>query len=546
MQIILKFLKSHFYLFLPFVFIPSIANSNSLLAIIALILFFLLNPNIKIQNPLNNKFATILLCLLFFISVHSFVFTDYTFINYIGSNARNYGVFFYSILFLLFLHFLTFSNLKFKRIILINLVIANILGLIGLLQFAIPDLYGYLTRINFFDAKIFASFLLPNFFGQYLSLSINLGVYNKLKNHTKSLFIFVLPILAMIFSRSKIAILATILTLILYFYERNRHHLQAKFLAILGLPLLTFLTFSDTFHLNRSLISRIELFKSSFNIFLDNLLGINFYGLENLFPKYVSFQHYFIEQNLEIIYDKAHNFLLDYFLVFGLVGILFLLPICLQIFHKIKTDFSKLILILPVLTIASFSIFSVPSYILITLLLAILFVEKNQIYIESKKYITLYLVIILFIFTGHFYGQMQYQKFQDTHQLSYLQTSLIYNPTNLAANLDIFQYIELESLENFHRQSLAYFSNQNLSLKRAYIKAQVLNDKDMEIQIQGLINENPNDFKNHLLLANYYYFKKDFKKANQTFNNLKKHIDLSQIQDFKGSHKYLQAFQKFE
>ena len=108
------------------------------------------------------------------------------------------------------------------------------------------------------------------------------------------------------------------------------------------------------------------------------------------------------------------------------------------------------------------------------------------------------------------------------------------------------QKIDDKKLDDFYLKSQDVFSKQNLILKRAYFKAKILAGYDMEIQLQSLINKNSNDFKNYLLLSNYYYFKEDFQKANQSFNQMKKHIDISQIKNFNGAKKYLKAFDKFE
>ena len=549
MKSLLNLIKTNIFLFLPFIFIPQLGNTNSLFGIIFIIFYFFLNPKITFVNPFKRKITAIFLVLISFVSIHSFVFTDYTFINFIGSNARNYGILFYSLLFILFLNFLSFKNRRIQRIFTLNLMIANILSVIGILQLFIPDIYAYADRLNFFDAKIFSSFLLPNFFGQYLAISIALEVYKKLTNQTKSKFIFVLPFIALLFTRSKIGILACGLSFAIYFFHKNKKF-SFKLISplVLLLPIISF--FSEHFHFSRSIFSRIEIWKSALLMFKDNLWGVNLFGFENLFSRYINFQHYLLEQNLDVIYDKAHNFLLDYFLIFGLFGFIFLVPILIEMIRIIKLDYKKLVFFLPIILIGSFSIFSVPSMILICLSFAYFFKEnsefKSKIILKFSSLLKVYLILIFILFSGTFYGQVKYLDYQNSNNVNSLNESLIYNPSNLSAVIDIIPYIQSQELPQFYKQSLRYFSNKNLVLKRAIFKSRILNQENLEIELKSLINQNPNDFKNHLLLANYYYYKKDNISANITYNQMKKHIDISKIETFIGYQKFSEVFKKFD
>lgn len=548
MKNIFLIFKRNFFLFLPFVFIPTLNNSNSLLSILVLsiyllVIYFSKTEICNFKSPISKVFLSYIV----YISIHSIIFTDYSFINFIGSNTRHYGIFLYVLLFFLFLFFQSFSQKRFNRVICVNLIVANILSIIGMLQLLFPDIYGYIDKIHFFDGKIFSSFLLPNFFGQYLSLSLGLGLYNKLKNSKIHKLIFVFPILALLLTRSKVAILATIAVFLLYFYKKINFKDYIQKSTLLVLPLFAMFSFQEFFHLGRSFESRIEILKSSFSLFLDNLLGLNFYGLESYFPKVINSTHYMVEQNLDVIFDKSHNFIMDFLIIGGLPSLVFLGFVCSLLMRKIQKEPIKLLLILPVLIISLFSFFSVPSLILITLIFAIIFNYKFE-PVSSRAKINFILLtsIITIFFTSSFYGHLQFKKFQNTDDLSSLESTLFFNPTNLKANLEVLKFIKEDNLDEFYIKNKNTFSSQNFVIKRAFLKSKALRGDDIEVEIQSLINQNPNDFKNHLLLANYYYYKKDFTKASIAFYNLKKHLDINLIQDFQHSKKYLQAFKRFE
>jgi len=548
MKNFLLIFKRHLFLFLPLAFIPVIGNSNSVFAILILSIYvlylFLSKSNF---TSLNSKISTLLICFLFYLSVHSFILTDYTFINFIGSNTRNYGIFLYFVLFSLLLHFQTFSSNRISRVISLNLILVNILSLVGILQIFLPEIYGYIDRINYFDGKIFSTFMLPNFFGQYISISLGIALYKRLKNKRKYFFLLLIPGIALLLTRSKVAILALCLSIVYYLYEKNKHKIKLKNIIYLFSPIFLIFLFKGFFHLERSLNSRIEIFKSSIDLILQNPLGTNFYGLENLFPSVINSSHYFLEQNLDLVFDKSHNFFIDLLLVGGVPSLMFLAIFVSLLISVCKKDPKKVLLLIPIFTISQLSIFSVPSLVLITLIFAIVFEpQKTKLKPIFNKVIILLLTIVSLFYSANFYGQLQFKKYQENQNLRQLEHTLLFNPTNLKANLLLMQKIDDKKLDDFYIKSQNVFSKENLILKRAYFKAKILAGFNMEIQLQSLINKNPNDFKNHLLLSNYYYFKEDFQNANQSFNQMKKHIDISQIKSFKGAEKYLKAFKKFE
>ena len=541
-------LKRNFFLFLPFVFIPALNNSNSLFSILVLSIYILfVYISSKNIHGLQTSISKVFLAFIFYISIHSFLITDYTFINFIGSNTRHYGIFLYFLLFCLFLFFQSFSNKRFSRIISLNLIIANLLSLIGIAQLFIPEIYGFVDKFNFFDGKIFSTFMLPNFFGQYLSISLTLGVYNKLKNSRKYNFILILPLIAIVLTRSKVAILATSLVFLYFLFKRIKVKITKPKIMLLLAPLLSIFVFQEFFHLSRSVQTRFEIMKSSLSLFLDNLFGMNYYGLESYFPKVINSNHYFLEKNLELIYDKSHNFIIDFLLIGGIPSLLFLILIAKLIFDKVQKNSLNFILLIPLLVISSLSIFSVSSLVLITLIFAVIFSQNlKKINSHMHTVFILFISLITLFFSSSFMGHLYFKSYQETQDIKFLEKAVFMNPTNLKANLEVLNFIKEDKLDEFYIKNKNTFSSQNFVIKRAFLKNKALRGDDVELEIKSLINQNPNDFKNHLLLTNYYYFKKDFKQANQAFNDLKKDFDLTKIQDFQNSRKYLKAFEKFE
>jgi len=475
------------------------------------------------------------------------MFTDYNLINFIGTDNRYTGILLYSLLFLFFLSFRTYSKQKVSQIISFNLVIANLLAMFGILQLLFPEMLN-VQHQALFDNKVYATFEIPNFFGQYLAIVITLGLFQKLQYAKLRKFIFLLPLIALLLTRSKVAILAAVLAIGIYLYQTSK--LQIRNLLLLITPVFLISIYSGFFHIHRSIASRIEIWKSSIQILWDHPFGINFAGLENLFAGYIHKAHYFYEQNLSIIYDYSHNIVLDYFLIFGVFACFFLYPIYQTLIPKLRDNKAKVLLLFPILCIGFFSFFSITSLLLISLMLAIIFQsqdkEERQVGDLGAPTALVFALTLCCIFSLNLYGKLEYRNFQENQNLQHLITGMRYNPSNINLASDLLSFVGEKELDTLYQENLKVFGSKNLVLQRAYLKSKAKYGKDVEAEIQDLIQQNPNDFKNLLLLANYYYFKQEFSKAQEVFEEIGELMPAKSQDLMDSSSTYYNNFQKFQ
>ena len=121
-----------------------------------------------------------------------------------------------------------------------------------------------------------------------------------------------------------------------------------------------------------------------------------------------------------------------------------------------------------------------------------------------------------------------------------------YNPSNINLASDLLSFVGEKELDTLYQENLKVFGSKNLVLQRAYLKSKAKYGKDVEAEIQGLIQQNPNDFKNLLLLANYYYFKQEFSKAQEVFEEIGELMPAKSQDLMNSSSTYYSNFQKFQ
>ena len=150
------------------------------------------------------------------------------------------------------------------------------------------------------------------------------------------------------------------------------------------------------------------------------------------------------------------------------------------------------------------------------------------------------------IFSLNLYGKLEYRNFQKNQNPQHLITGMRYNPSNINLASDLLSFVGEKELDTLYQENLKVFGSKNLVLQRAYLKSKAKYGKDVEAEIQDLIQQNPNDFKNLLLLANYYYFKQEFSKAQEVFEEIGELMPAKSQDLMDSSSTYYNNFQKFQ
>lgn len=280
-----------------------------------------------------------------------------------GSLTRQMGwvsyLYFFLFFIILSLNLLLSEN---KKKSVNNLIITALISSVFVSLYAILQFWGYDFLIWAEPASItkraMSTLGQPNFLGSFLLFSLPLAVYLFIKNKKivgKVLFLllFLIQLLALVFSGSRGAWLgflgASLLLLVLCYYKKNKKIFFSGLAVITLVVVFLFLgknsvslRFKSAFDISQGSSSvRTFIWSHSFDSFENRLFG---YGLENqkeaLWPYYQS--DLAINNKVNVVFDRAHNLVLDILLTVGIVGLFlwlcFYYSIFKLIFRNIKNN----------------------------------------------------------------------------------------------------------------------------------------------------------------------------------------------------------------
>ncbi len=257
--------------------------------------------------------------------------------------------------------FLLLLYLNKKHIILgLKLLIfgTTLIAAYGILQnYSIDPIFAHFNT-DFLEGRIFSTLGNPDFLAQLLAPVIALTLFFAwAKKKILHKIIYILPaiimFIALLQTGSRASFLALILGILFFIFlriKRKKHILiitGSLILLILvgiqlGLPTL------DRFQLNsenfRSAESRLIIWDVAANTILDHpILGLGPDNFGIRFPEYMKPEFYYLEDNLHISADRAHNETLEMGLIGGFpLMLLYLALIALVLQHLIKNPKKKL------------------------------------------------------------------------------------------------------------------------------------------------------------------------------------------------------------
>jgi len=272
-----------------------------------------------------------------------------------------------------------------------------------------------------------------------------------------------------------------------------------------------------------SLSTRFPIFDISFQMILDYPFGVNLLGLNILTSNYISKINYNSEQSLNVFYDFSHNLVLDVLVWAGIIGFLFLIALSYRMIKNFLQDKHLILLFLTFIPIVSLSILSSVEWVVLTFYFALIFPDsKNKLKTISIDFrlISFFLLIFFVLISRSVIGDSYYSKFQLSNNKIYLEQSLKHNPTNLNATMQTMNFLNKPDLNKFYQIAQNVHGKNNLALYRSYLKALAFNGENIENEAIKLTEINSHDYKNWLLINNFYKLTNQKEKEEQSIPKL--------------------------
>jgi O-antigen ligase/tetratricopeptide (TPR) repeat protein len=313
-------------------------------------LFFLfvfnlvLHPGMTVRFPL--KYPVLLFCGY---SLLSMVLSQYKYASFFG---------FLRILFLFLLYFLIVNLItdsrKLSFLVKAVIISTGLVSLIGLLQVSGISLAAWIPA---YPSRISSTFGNPNFTGCFLAITLPLTVAfylsSKSKNKAVYLFIFLAGFTALLLTRSRGAIIASVLSFLFFGgiitfgkfsdFQGKRKHFAILGLAVILIIVVLFLVdsgsenlakrFSETSPAEGSLFFRLKIWESVLNLIRYNLLfGTGIGTFQIYFPQYAYSDFYKLVPIGNLLHAESEY--LEIWSEMGIVGLGLFLWIIVGVFFR--------------------------------------------------------------------------------------------------------------------------------------------------------------------------------------------------------------------
>lgn len=258
----------------------------------------------------------------------------------------------------------------------------------------------YLDELKASDGAIVSFLANPTLTGE---LSLIFYCYYISKFWTTSfkkhfLLFAILSFIATVLSGSLLAtVLCLVYPMLLMFFNSYESY-KSRIVSIYVCFLSSLICFFALTNFKESLLARLEIWKSVFEIFHHNpITGLGLGVISNIFPFYASSSYFYIEQSPVITTNFSHNDFLDLLVSFGIFGGIFYIALVywlVSFVSKLKNqDFSEGLIIIIVLIFGLFNFHSYISIIICTLIIS-RFIKTKLVNINKLK--TYQFLIILF------------------------------------------------------------------------------------------------------------------------------------------------------
>lgn len=274
-------------------------------------------------------------------------------------------------------------------------------------------------NVDYLEGRIFSTIGNPDFLAQFLAPTAFLSIFFAAKKKSKILlFTSIVILIAIVLTESRASILALLgaMAIWLFLEVKNKKKLLLTSLVIIA-TFISFVFFEtpgfDRFKFNdanlRSIESRLVIWKVAAEIARDYpILGIGPDNLEIYFPSYMKPEFYYLEDDLNISADRAHNEILDMGLIGGIPLILLYLYLAYlifkNVFNKDETTKAASLALIVILLQNQLSFSQIIHWILFFFLLSILVIKNSKNIFEkiilrkNLKFTTIILVIFLTLF----------------------------------------------------------------------------------------------------------------------------------------------------
>lgn len=321
------------------------------------------------KNPGKNKFKLSRIAVASALFIVALVVTSISGIDplksIIGKEPYFQGLVLYAFLFVFFI-LISQSNIKIKNLALIYIISSFLVSLTAIREWVGINLLGY--QIPSYGGRVVSTFGQPNFYAGFLLLSLPFFQI-LLKEDAKWPVMagFLLSILAIILSESRVAfLLLSILLLIFLIRELPWKKLMFVICGVILLSVTTFAIFFEAGFLEKEFkntsqtinpdLTKIGVEKRYYFwpilwefVLQRPVLG---YGLENIAPVFNRYfetnKHILFEENLKVkpylfglkdLYlDRSHNYILDLLLFSGILGLLAWIYLVALLFWKTKRN----------------------------------------------------------------------------------------------------------------------------------------------------------------------------------------------------------------
>jgi O-antigen ligase/tetratricopeptide (TPR) repeat protein len=471
------------------------------ITIITLIIYVLKNRKLEIRY---NKIIYIILSLWLLSLLLSTIFSIAPSLSFWGSYYRLQGLYSHLVyigFFLIFLHFLKDKKAQ-KTFLKALILIASITAVHGIFQQIGLGIFSKHTMEEFLN-RSFSTFGHPNFFGQFLLFPIWISLYFLIKK--KKIWPYgittVLLLTSLLLTENRASILGLLAAAAIYILLTIKAKKSFKILivALMSTGVLSFIFIAAPS--TRSLTTRLYIWEGAAKLITDHPLigsGLETFGL--VFQRVTSSKFFELE-TLYSIADRAHNELIDIFVMQGIFGLIMFLTIILSTLYLafFKKDKLSMFCGLGLISISVSNLFSFSMTIHYLLIAAIIAIILNNTTKFTSKRIPINLISIFIA------GMILMTSF----------ISIKYSVNTIQADMNLRkgmgQIYSEQAKEGI--ETIIKASKQNLfqgdiyfQLTEIFLQMGKINEDQEDLLIAEDINENAGIFTN-------YYFRYQFNKA---------------------------------